>query len=60
MQCLGDLRTELGFKIFADVLMPEHFHLLISAAPAAAPVLRLSLPATTPALMRHPSLTEAV
>jgi putative transposase len=37
IQCLGDLRTELGFKIFAYVLMPEHFHLLISAAPAANP-----------------------
>jgi len=37
VQTLGDLRAELGFKIFAYVLMPEHCHLLIWPAPTANP-----------------------
>ena len=37
VQTVNDLRTELGFKIFADVLMPEHRHLLIWPSPAANP-----------------------
>ena len=32
---VADLRTELGFKIFACVLMPEHCHLLIWPSPRA-------------------------
>jgi putative transposase len=35
VQTLDDLRTELGFKIFAYVLMPEHCHLLIGPSSAA-------------------------
>jgi REP element-mobilizing transposase RayT len=34
---VDDLRAELGFKIFAYVLMPEHCHLLIGPSPAANP-----------------------
>ena len=37
VQSLDDLRTELGFKIFAYVLMPEHCHLLIGPSSAANP-----------------------
>jgi putative transposase len=37
VQTLDDLRAELGFKIFAYVLMPEHCHLLIWPSPAANP-----------------------
>ena len=37
MRTLSDLRAELGFKIFAYVLMPEHCHLLIWPAPQASP-----------------------
>ncbi|MGO8789883.1 MAG: transposase [Terriglobia bacterium] len=37
VQTLDDLRTELGFKIFGDVPMPEHCHLLIGPSPAANP-----------------------
>ena len=34
---LGDLRTELGFRIVGYVLMPEHFHLLIWPSDLANP-----------------------
>ncbi len=37
VRTLGDLRAELGFKIFAYVLMPEHCHLLIWPAPMTNP-----------------------
>ena len=37
VQTLDDLRAELGFKIFAYVLMPEHCHLLIWPSSAANP-----------------------
>jgi putative transposase len=37
VQTVDDLRTELGFKIFAYVLMPEHYHLLIWPSLAANP-----------------------
>ena len=37
VQTLDDLRAELGFKIFAYVLMPEHCHLLIGPSSAANP-----------------------
>lgn len=37
VQTLDDLRTELGFKIFGYVLMPEHCHLLLWPSPAANP-----------------------
>jgi putative transposase len=37
VQTLGDLRSELGFKLFGYVLMPEHCHLLIGPSPAANP-----------------------
>jgi putative transposase len=37
IQTLGNLRTELGFKIIGYVLMPEHCHLLISPGPPANP-----------------------
>jgi len=37
VKTLDDLRTELGFRIFGYVLMPEHFHLLIWPDPAANP-----------------------
>ena len=38
VQTLDDLRTELGFKIFAYVLMPEHCHLLIGPSPGGQPL----------------------
>jgi len=34
---LGDLRTELGFRIIGYVLMPEHFHLLLWPSDVANP-----------------------
>jgi REP element-mobilizing transposase RayT len=37
VQTLGDLRSELEFKIAGYVLMPEHFHLLIWPSAAANP-----------------------
>ncbi len=37
VQTLDELRTELGFKIFAYVLMPEHCHLLLWPSTAANP-----------------------
>ena len=37
VRTLSGLRSELGFKIFGYVLMPEHCHLLIWPAPAANP-----------------------
>jgi putative transposase len=36
-QTLGDLRTELGFRIIGYVLMPEHCHLLIWPSDLADP-----------------------
>ena len=37
VRTLDELRSELGFKIFGYVLMPEHGHLLIWPSPAANP-----------------------
>jgi len=37
VQTLGDLRTELGFKIIGYVLMPDHCHLMIWPGARANP-----------------------
>jgi REP element-mobilizing transposase RayT len=37
VQTLGDLRTELGFRIIGYVFVPEHCHLLIWPGPLANP-----------------------
>ena len=37
VQTLDELRSELAFKIFGDVLMPGHGHLRIGPSPAANP-----------------------
>ena len=34
---LGELRTELGFRLVGYALMPEHFHLLLCSTPTAKP-----------------------